>query len=138
MRAFFKRDQAADLVIGDKIYIISGELQTVVGNITNFSDGGITIQFKPTNQEGFEDILEINRSNVVRYFEKGDRVRVTEGKYLSEIGLVVHVDEENVSQPRIKLERTDIEISLHTNYLKARNERDDDIKAVNLRRKKGG
>ena len=41
--------------------------------------------------------------------------------------------------PRIKLERTDIEISLNTNYLKASDERDeDDLKTVNMRRKKGG
>lgn len=42
-RAFFKKDSAADLAIGDKIYIVSGELQTVIGVVTSKIDGGSTV-----------------------------------------------------------------------------------------------
>jgi hypothetical protein len=49
------------------------------------------------------------------------------------------VDPNTPSMPRVKLERTDIEVSLHTKILKQRNDRDnDDIKVVSQRRKKGG
>lgn len=138
MRAFFKRDSGAELSLGDKVYVASGELQQAFGPVINFTDGGQTVCFKPTNIEGFEDPINLDRSLVVKYFEKGDRVRVVEGKYIGEVGIVVHVDDENVSVPRVKLERTDIEVSLSTNILKARSDRDaDDIKVVSQRRKKG-
>jgi hypothetical protein len=36
MRTFFKRDYSAELAIGDKICVISGELQQAIGPIINF------------------------------------------------------------------------------------------------------
>lgn len=93
--------------------------------------------FKPSNIEGFDDSINLDRSMVVKYFEQGDRVRILEGKYQTELGIVTFVDENNVTMPKVKIESSDIEVSIPSNYLKLRGERDvDDIKAVNQRRKK--
>jgi ribosomal protein L24 len=137
-RTFMKRDTGAELIIGDKIYVIQGELQQANGKIMNFADGGQTVCFKPSNIEGFEDTINLDRSMLVKYFEQGDRVRVVEGKYQTEVGIVVNVDPENVTMPKVKLESTDIEATILTQFMKMRNDRDnDDIKTVNQRRKKG-
>ena len=42
-------DLAVDLNIGEKIYITEGDLQTTIGVIVNFDDGGQTVIFKPTS-----------------------------------------------------------------------------------------
>ena len=39
-RQFFKRDAGAEITIGDKIYVTSGELQQASGIIINFDEGG--------------------------------------------------------------------------------------------------
>ena len=44
--------------------------------------------FKP-NMEDFNENLKLDTSFVVKYFEPGDNVRVIEGKYKGETGLVV-------------------------------------------------
>lgn len=136
-RQFFKRDASAELTIGDKIYVVQGELQQANGTIVNFDDGGQTVIFKPTNIEGFDDSINLDRAMVVKYFEQGDRVRILEGKYQAELGIVTYVDENNVTMPKVKIESSDIEVSIPAAHLKLRSERDvDDIKAVNQRRKK--
>ena len=70
-----------EMTIGEKIYVTSGELQQAHGLIVNFEDGGQVVNFKPTNIEGFDDTITLDRSMVVKYFEQGDCVRVIDGKY---------------------------------------------------------
>jgi len=44
--------------------------------------------FKPTNLDGFDDNLQISQLHIVKYFEQGDQVRVIDGKYKGETGMV--------------------------------------------------
>lgn len=120
------RDAREELTLGDKIYVVKGELQQAYGPVANFKDGGLTLSFRPSNIEGFDDLMDIDRGSVVKFFDKGDRIRVVGGKYQSEVGTVVSIDDDNVSMPRIKLDRTDIEVVISTYYLKNREERDTD------------
>ena len=73
---------------------------------------------------------------MVKYFEQGDAVKVIEGKFQYETGLVMSVDEANVTMPVVKIDSSQREISISTNNLKLNNGKDkDDIKLVNKRRK---
>ena len=47
--------------------------------------------FKPTNLDGFEDNLAIEKNCVEKYFEQGDLVRLIEGKYKGETGMVTAI-----------------------------------------------
>ena len=47
--------------------------------------------FKP-NLEGFNDNLKVDATFVVKYFEPGDDVRVIEGKYKGETGIVTSLN----------------------------------------------
>jgi len=135
-RAFFKKDSGIELAVGDKIYVTQGELQQAFGTIVNFDDGGQTVSFKPQNIEGFEDNVQLDRGLVVKYFEQGDPVRVIEGKFQYETGLVMSVDENDVTMPMVKMDSTQREVRVNTNFLKLKNDRDkDDITLVNKRRK---
>lgn len=131
-RAFFKRDTEMEMTIGEKIYVTSGELQQAHGIIINFEEGGSIVNFRPTNIEGFEDTITLDRTNVVKYFEQGDPIRVIEGKYIYETGIIIFVDESNVTQPRVKIDSTDVEVTISTSHLKMKSANDkDDIKMNN-------
>jgi len=46
----------------------------------------------------------------VKYFEQGDVVKVIDGKYQGETGVVMNVDEDNVINPTIKIDSTQREL----------------------------
>ena len=59
---------------------------------------------------------------------------IIDGRYEGEIARVTKVDEEDVSLPTIKLEDSNRELQLSTQYLNSMNEKDrDDVKAVKMR-----
>ena len=105
-RNFYRKENGIELSVGDKVYVKEGELQKAYGTIVNFDQGGSTIVFKPLNLEGFTDNLDIERSLVVKYFEQGDPVRVVEGNYQGETGVVMNVDEDNIMMPIVKIDST--------------------------------
>jgi transcription elongation factor len=80
--------------------------------------------FKPLNLEGFTDNLDIERNLVVKYFEQGDPVRVVEGNYQGETGVVMNVDEDNIMMPIVKIDSTQRELAINTNNLKGGKESD--------------
>lgn len=49
------------------------------------------VLFKP-NIEGLNDNLKLNADFVVKYFEPGDKVRVIDGKFKGETGIVVSIE----------------------------------------------
>ena len=118
-RNFYKKDNGVDLAIGDKVYVIEGELQKAYGQIVNFDQGGSNIVFKPLNLDGFTDNLDIERKLVVKYFEQGDAVRIIDGKYQGETGVVMNVDDNNVLNPTVKIDSTQRELQINTNNLKS-------------------
>ena len=76
-----KSDLAVDLNIGDKIYINEGDLQKTIGVIVNFDNGGQTVIFKPTNFEGYDENISIERKFCLKYYQQGDAVKIKDGKY---------------------------------------------------------
>ena len=62
------------------------------GTVINFEDDGRIVNFKPLNIEGYTDTLSLDASDVVRYFDVGEKVIITEGKYQGEPALVVEID----------------------------------------------
>lgn len=90
------------------------------------------------NLDGFTDNLSIERDMVVKYFEQGDVVRIVDGKYQGETGVITLVDEDNVTNPTVKIDTLQREIPINTNNLKGKKDTDkDDIKIGKQRAKVG-
>lgn len=99
----------------------------------NFDDNGNQVIFKPTNLDGFDENLGIDKAFVVKYFEPGDNVKIIDGRYIGDTALVVKVDED-VTMPMIRLDGTNRELHLNTCHLKMMNDKEkDDIKTVKKR-----
>jgi|TARA_B110000285_G_C15119985_1_gene616520 hypothetical protein len=90
------------------------------------------VVFKPLNFEGFDDDLEIEKSIVVKFFQQGDHVKILEGKYSGEDGIVMSDGKEIIvkdgkcmpATPMVKLGNTQREIPVNANILKLKNDRD--------------
>ena len=107
---------SSDFCQGDKIRVVEGELQGATGIIQRFENEQVV--FKPTNLDGFEDNLGIEKTFVVKYFEQGDLVRLIDGKYKGETGMVTALIDvksttkdksgafETTSHPVVKLDKS--------------------------------
>ena len=81
---------------GDKISVNKGECTGMRGTVIEI-EGGM-VSFKPIDFPGLEgELLQIDITHVSKYFEPGDLVRITEGKYRGETGQVMDVDGHKVS-----------------------------------------
>lgn len=67
-RRFFKSDHSGEVAVGDKIRAVKGELLGAQGIVQGL-EGENQVVFKPTNLEGFEDNLCIDKTFVIKYFE---------------------------------------------------------------------
>jgi len=74
---------------GDKIKVIAGDLIGINGKVVSMEADTGFITFIPIGIEGFTNELRLEVKNVVKYFEPGDHVRVIDGKYRGETGLVI-------------------------------------------------
>ena len=90
--------------------------------------------FLPTNLEGYDDKLGIEKNECVRYFDQGDAVRVLDGKYKGESGIITSVDTEKVDMPTIKLDTLGLEITINTTNLRMKDLREEDQKNVERKR----
>ena len=79
---------------GDKIQVNKGDCTGVRGSVIEIEGGMLT--FKPIDLPGL-DLLQIDIGHVSKYFEPGDLVRITEGKYRGDTGQVMDVDGNKVS-----------------------------------------
>jgi transcription elongation factor SPT5 len=70
--------------------VIEGELQGAMGTIQKIENDQVI--FKPTNLDGFVDNLGIDHSFCVKYFEQGDLIRLIDGKYKGETGMVTAIE----------------------------------------------
>lgn len=104
---------------GDKISVIKGELNTMKGTVLSIDEG--FVQFKPIGFDKITKPLRIEVSNIAKYFEASDQVRVTEGKYKGETGRVIDVEGRKVS---VVLDKKQQEISIPANFLKLRSDTD--------------
>ena len=70
---------------GDKISVNKGECTGMRGNVIEIEGGMVT--FKPIDLPQLRNqLLQVDISHVSKYFEPGDMVRITEGKYRGETG----------------------------------------------------
>ena len=111
---------------GDKISVNKGECTGMRGNVIEIEGGMVT--FKPIDlpQLGF---LQVDIGHVSKYFEPGDMVRITEGKYRGETGQVMDVDGNKVS---MVLDQSQLEIGIFANHLKLKSDTDNIGGTTNL------
>ena len=81
---------------GDKISVIKGELNGIRGTVLSIDEGGL-ISFKPIDFPELDKPIQLEIAYVSKYFEPGDLVRITEGKYKGETGQVIDVEDRKVS-----------------------------------------
>lgn len=74
---------------GDIVKVISGELKGLKGKVQSTKADLIVI--KPDHKE-ITFNLEIHQKELAKYFEKGNYIIVTEGKFAGEKGLITKVD----------------------------------------------
>ena len=77
---------------GDKIKVTKGDMNGVKGTVISIEEGG-TVNFKPINISNQFQMLSVDISILTKYFEPGDLVRVTEGKYRGDTGQVLYIEE---------------------------------------------
>jgi transcription elongation factor SPT5 len=79
----------SDINKGDKIRVIKGDLNGLYGSVITIENGDVL--FKP-NIEGFDENLKLSSDFVVKYFEPGDHIRIIDGKFKGETGIVVSIE----------------------------------------------
>ncbi len=103
---------------GDKISVNKGECTGMRGIAIEIEGGMVT--FKPIDIPAL-DLLSVDIAHVSKYFEPGDLVRITEGKYRGETGQVMDVDSHKVS---MVLDQSQLEIRIFANHLKLKSDTD--------------
>lgn len=121
IRKTFLQGNNSDINKGDKIRVIKGDLNGLYGTVITIENGDVL--FKP-NIEGLEDNLKLNADFVVKYFEPGDQVRIIDGKFKGETGIVVSIEGSFAS---IALTQNNREIKIFANSLKLKSEIDQGI-----------
>ena len=79
---------------GDKISVNKGECTGLRGTVIDVEGGMVT--FKPIDMPKL-GLLQLDVTHVSKYFEPGDMIRITEGKYRGETGQVMDVDRIKIS-----------------------------------------
>lgn len=64
-----------------------------------------------------------------KYFEPGDLIRVTEGKYKGDTGRVIEIDKNNKNQIIVLLDANQQEIKITANQLKLKSDTDQPMSA---------
>lgn len=118
VRKTFLQGNNSDINKGDKIRVIKGDLNGLYGTVISIENGDVL--FKP-NIEGLNDNLKLNSDFVVKYFEPGDQIRVIDGKFKGETGIVVSIEG---SFANIALTQNNREIKIFANNLKLKSEID--------------
>ena len=81
---------------------------------------GSDVLFKPSI-EGFEDDLRLPMDFVVKHFEPGDQVRVIDGKFKGETGIVISSETQFAN---VALTQNNREVRIFANSLKLKSEID--------------
>jgi len=88
-----KPSSGGGLLIGDTVEVIEGDLVGMRGKLTSLD--GTTVKVKPTNNTvdlgGMQEV-EFLASQVRKFIEEGRHVKVTDGRYANETGVVVAVE----------------------------------------------
>ena len=79
---------------GDTVEVIEGDLSSLRGVVESVRDDSVTV--KPKNSD-IKETLVFSSSQLRKYFEAGDHVKVINGKYEGETGMVVGVSDNIVT-----------------------------------------
>ena len=93
----------------------------VKGTVISIEEGG-NVTFKPINIPTKIPQLSVDISILTKYFEPGDLVRVTEGKYKGDTGQVLYIEENK--RVSVVLDQTQQEIKILANQLKLKSDTD--------------
>lgn len=110
------------LLIGDTIEVTEGDLIGMRGKLISID--GSTVKIKPVNTSvdlGGTDEIEFLVSQVRKYISVGAHVKVTDGRYANETGVVVAVDQLEGESDYTAVVLTDVtnkEISVRTSQLR--------------------
>jgi len=82
------------LLIGDTVEVIEGDLIGMRGKLVSLDEGGNTVKVKPSNAAdlGGTEEVEFLANQVRKYISVGAHVKVTDGRYANETGVVVAVE----------------------------------------------
>jgi ribosomal protein L24 len=121
---FMANGNTSEFSKGDKIRVIAGDLNGISGKVVSMEIETGFINFLPIGIPGFTNELRLEVKNVVKYFEPGDYVRVIDGKYRGETGLVISstTTDEGVVFSNIALTQSHREIKVRANNLKIKTE----------------
>ena len=92
----------------------------VKGTVISIEEGG-NVNFKPINIPNIPS-LSADISILTKYFEPGDLVRVTEGKYKGDTGQVLYIEENK--RVSVVLDQTQQMIQILANQLKLKSDTD--------------
>lgn len=79
---------------GDRVKVTKGDLMNLEGEIVKI--GATSLSVKPTMSD-YADLVEIQPSDCVKSFKKGDYVRVVDGKNAGKEGFVLSVEDESIA-----------------------------------------
>uniref|UniRef100_A0A0K6S6K3 KOW domain-containing protein n=1 Tax=Chromera velia CCMP2878 TaxID=1169474 RepID=A0A0K6S6K3_9ALVE len=109
---------ASEFAIGDKVKVPSGALQNLTGLVTSIEGPKVTV--KPLNASGLgigEETFEVDKSEIHKFFQSGDRVRVLSGINEGFAGLIVRVHEGN-REAFVHSESAGREITVHFDHMR--------------------
>jgi transcription elongation factor SPT5 len=88
-----RQDQGVSLCKGDTVRVIEGDLQHLMGVVTSVSATSQNVKIRPLHNDIKDQELEFPITQLMKYVKVGDHVKVINGRYTGETGVVVNVEE---------------------------------------------
>ena len=84
--------RASSFGIGDKIVVVKGELENLSGIVTGVNEVTNMVQIRLLDDSiGLGDI-SLEAGDLGKLFTKGDRCKVTNGRYCGDTGIIMHTE----------------------------------------------
>ena len=100
----------------DRVRIINGELKNLVGVVEDADSNRHQVHIRVSVGDDYETLL-LNESELMKVFKVGDHVKVLDGVYTGETGLVVLADDGSSGDCVILSDSGDREMRVFVNYL---------------------
>jgi transcription elongation factor SPT5 len=88
-----RSDKSVALCKGDTVRVIEGDLQHLMGVVTSVSSTSQNVKIRPLHDDIKDQQLEFPIAQLMKYVKVGDHVKVINGRYVGETGVVVNVEE---------------------------------------------
>lgn len=90
METTLLQEKSQNLAPGDNIEVIDGELVNLRGKVLSIDGDKVVIQ---PDHEDLTESLTLNAHELRKFFKEGDHVRVINGRYSGDTGLILKVEE---------------------------------------------